>query len=71
MGRRRGRRKRDGKRPPVIFRNRRNPHSSWVPLIDIYLNAKEWLYGFWWRVPKGSTLRWDGHKIRGHETRHD
>jgi len=36
----------------------------------MYLNAKEWLYGFWWRVPKGSTLKWRGNKIRGHETRH-
>jgi hypothetical protein len=36
----------------------------------MYLNAKEWFYGFWWRVPKGSTLKWRGNKIRGHETRH-
>jgi hypothetical protein len=67
MGRRRRRRR---KKRPVIFRNRRNPRSRWIPLIDMYLNAKEWLYGFWWRVPKGSALKWHGNKIRGHETRH-
>jgi hypothetical protein len=67
MGRRR---KRGRKKRPVIFRNRRHPNSNRIPLIDMYLNAKEWLYGFWWRVPKGSTLKWRGNKIRGHETRH-
>jgi hypothetical protein len=67
MGRRR---KRGRKKRPVILRNWRNPNSNWIPLIDMYLNAKEWLYGFWWRVPKGSTLKWRGNKISGHETRH-
>jgi hypothetical protein len=66
---RRKRRPRSQKRP-IILRNRRSPRSNWIPLIDMYLNGKEWLYGFWWRVPKGSTLRWRGNKIRGHETRH-
>jgi len=55
---------------PIIFRNRRDPQSRWIPLIDIGLNTYEWLYGFWYRVPKGSTLKWRGKRIRGHETRH-
>ena len=58
------------KKRPLIFRNRRNPRSRWVPLWDIALNTYEWAYGFWYRVPKGSTLKWRGNKIKGHETRH-
>jgi hypothetical protein len=34
------------------------------------LNAYEWVYGFWHRVPKGSALTWRGNKITGHITRH-
>lgn len=67
MPRRRGRRQ---KKRPIIFRNRRNPLSCWVPLSDMFLNTYEWVYGFWHRVPKGSTLKWRGNKIIGHETRH-
>lgn len=67
MSRKRRNRKR---RRPIIFRNRRDPSSRWIPLGDMVLNAYEWLYGVWNRVPKGSTLRWKGNKITGHYTRH-
>lgn len=67
---RRRRRRRNHKRRPIIFRNRRNPKSNWISISDMVLNVKEWLYGFWYRVPKGSNLRWQGNKITGHYTRH-
>lgn len=64
------RRRNMGKKRATIFRNRRNPRSHWISFSDIFLNTYEWLYGFWHRVPKGSTLRWRGDKITGHYTRH-
>jgi len=64
------RRRKPGKKRTAIFRNRRNPRSRWIPFSDIFLNTYEWFYGFWHRVPKGSTLKWRGGKITGHETRH-
>jgi hypothetical protein len=65
-------RKRNNRRRkrPVIFRNRRDPKSRWIPFWDMVLNAYEWIYGFWYRVPKGSALKWRGNKITGHVTRH-
>jgi hypothetical protein len=37
----------------------------------MFLNTYEWLYGFWYRVPKGSALKWRGNKIISHTTRHN
>ena len=65
--RNRGRRR---QRKPVIFRNRRNPRSNWISLYDMYLNLREWWYGFSNRVPHGSRLFWRGGRITGHSTRH-
>lgn len=65
-----GRKKTRRRNRPIIFRNRRNPRSRWIPLVDIGLNLYEWWFGFTRRVPKGSTLKWRGSKITGHETRH-
>jgi len=70
MGRRNRRYRRIGRKKPVIFYNRRHPDSNWVSLGDIVLNAKEWLYGFFHRVPSGARMRWCGDKIVGHTTRH-
>lgn len=63
----RGRRR---ERKPIIFRNRRNPRSNWISLYDIYLNLREWWYGFSNRVPPGSRLSWRGGRITGYSTRH-
>lgn len=69
MGRRRKRKGRGQRRWPIIFRNRRNPRSSWVPFWDMYLNLREWLYAVFHRVPRGSSLQWRGNRITGHQTR--
>jgi hypothetical protein len=66
----RRRREPQRRRRPIIFRNRRNPRSRWIAFSDMVLNAKEWLYGFWYRVPKGSALKWRRNKIISHTTRH-
>lgn len=74
MGRRRGRsgsrgRKRGGSRWGLLT-NRRSPSLGWVSPYDIWLNAKERLYCWLWRVPQGSYIAWDRNgKIKGHSTR--
>ncbi len=64
----RGRKKKQPKQGSILS-NRRNPESSWVSFYDIGLNIYEKLFGWWHRVPKGSTLYWRDGKIVGHSTR--
>jgi hypothetical protein len=70
MGRRNRRYRNGGRKIAVIFYNRRRPQSSWVSLGDIWLNTKEWFYGFLNRVPSGSGIIWRGDRIVGHTSRH-
>lgn len=72
-GKWRKRRRRGGK-PKMkgggIFVNRRRPESPWVSFYDVYLNAKERLYSWFYGVPEGSFIRWNNKgKIVGHVTR--
>lgn len=53
-----------------ILVNRRRPESSWIPLYDIWLNAKERAYSWLYGVPEGSYIRWNSKgKIIGHTTK--
>jgi len=72
--RRRRRRNRGRGKPCLlkrIFTNRRNPNSRWLFFSDMIANAREEVFCFLNRVPRGATLKWDGkdNQIRGYETR--
>ena len=69
MSRRRGRRR--GQRPRVpllrrLLRNRyRGDDSNWVSVADVVANLKETAYCWWNRVPAGSRLMWRNGRITG------
>jgi hypothetical protein len=72
FGRRRNRRR--FRKPSLLRRiltNRRKPNSRWVFFSDMVANAREEVFCFFNRVPRGAWLKWDGktNKIRSYETR--
>jgi hypothetical protein len=64
--------RRRSKRKPLLrrlLRNRYSPGARWITLADVLLNAKEIWHCWKHRVPPGSSLRWSGDRITGHNTR--